>query len=77
MHRNLLNDFLDAVGTQCYVDVTRSVIDSYLDKRLTPAERLQEIWYATFSLQYWRQWVLDYLKFSLTSSPAVLTCALK
>ena len=62
---HLLDDFPDAVGTRCYVDVMRSAIDSYLDKILTPAERLEEIWYATFFLQYWRQWVLDHPKFSL------------
>ena len=62
---HLLDDFPDAVGTRCYVDVMRSVIDSYLDKSFTPAERLEEIWYATFFLQYWRQWVLDHSKFSL------------
>ena len=47
---NLLHDYPDTVGTQCYVDVMRSVIDSYLDKSLTPAERLEEIWYTTFFL---------------------------
>jgi len=34
------------------------VVDSYLDKSLSPLARLEKIWYANFFVRYWRQWIL-------------------
>lgn len=44
-------------GTKAYIDVTKSVIYSYLDKEMEPIERLEEIWFGTIFLRYWRKWI--------------------
>lgn len=53
----LLASFPDATGTRIYIQVMQCVIDSYLNKSLTPAERIECIWYATFFVRYWRKWI--------------------
>ncbi len=34
------------------------ITSSYLDKTISPLERVYRIWYATFSLRFWRYWML-------------------
>ena len=45
----------DSKGTLAYLEVIKCVIDSYLDKKLQPALRVEKAWY---SLRYWREWIL-------------------
>ena len=45
-----LDDLPEAVGTKYYINVMKSVVDSYLDKSLDPAKRIEEIWHAAFFL---------------------------
>ena len=47
---HLLDELPEAVGTKYYMNVMKSVVDSYLDKSLDPAKRIEEIWYAAFFL---------------------------
>ena len=44
----------DALGTKCYLEVTKAAVYSYLEKSISPEQRLEEIWYATFFFRYWR-----------------------
>ena len=62
---HLLDELPEAVGTKYYMNVMKSVVDSYLDKSLDTAKRIKEIWYAAFFLQYWRHWILLHPLFSL------------
>lgn len=55
---HLLKRIPEAYGTYCYVAVIQCVVDSYLDKSLSPLARLEKIWYANFFVRYWRQWIL-------------------
>lgn len=43
----LLDDMPDALGTKCYLEASVYI---YLDKSYSPAKRLEEIWFATFSV---------------------------
>ena len=45
---HLLDKIPDAAGTSCYVNLMKSVIDSYLDKSLSPEERIEKIWFVVF-----------------------------
>lgn len=54
----LLTKIPDAKGTHAYLDVVRSVIDSFLDKKLDSLTRIRKAWYAVFFVRYWRQWLL-------------------
>ena len=45
---HLLKKIPEALGTCYYVEIIQNVVDSYLDKSLTPLERIEKIWYAIF-----------------------------
>ena len=47
--QNLLDKIPDAAGTKCYIEVIQCIVDSYLDKSLDPATRIEKIWYAVCS----------------------------
>ena len=55
---SILDKIPDSLGTKCYLEVIQCVVDSYLDKSLSPLERINKIWYAAFFLRLWRQWLL-------------------
>lgn len=54
--------------TKCYLEVIQCVVDSYLDKSLSPLERISKIWYAAFSLQLWQQWLLLNCNYTLKNN---------
>ena len=47
---DLLDEFPDAKGTKAYLQVTKSIISSYLNKDLDPICRIKEAWFALFLL---------------------------
>ena len=47
---NLLIKIPDAKGTHAYLDVVRSVIDSFLEKKLDGLSRIRKAWYADWLL---------------------------
>ena len=60
-----LDSIPEALGTKYYINIMSSAINSFLQKKMTPLQRIEEIWYATFFLRYWRQWILNHPKFTL------------
>ena len=52
-------------ATKQFVDIIQCVVDSYLDKKLNPIERINKIWYAVFFVRYWRQWIILHPQYSL------------
>ena len=44
----LLKKTPDGLGTLYYLDVMCNIIDSYLNKQLSPLDRIEKIWYACF-----------------------------
>ena len=65
---HLLHDLPEAVGTMMYVNVMKSVVNSFLDKSLSPEERIEEMWYGTFFVRYWRHWVITHPTFNLQNN---------
>lgn len=55
---HLLDNIAEAHATKCYVELMKSVIDSFLDKSLDPLVRIEKLWSVVFFLRYWRQWIL-------------------
>ena len=65
----LLDSFPDSKGTRCYVQMMKSIVNSYLDKQLSPLRRIEEAWFALFSFaRYWRQWIVCCKKYSLETN---------
>jgi len=54
---SILKQLPDAKATLQYLQTLRNFIDGFLDKQLSPMERIQKIWYAVFFLRYWRRWL--------------------
>lgn len=44
-------------GTATFLEIMRSVVDTFYDARLKPLERIQKIWYTTFILRIWRNYI--------------------
>jgi len=64
----LLDSFPDAKGTKCYLQMVKSIVDSYLDKQLSPLHRVEEAWFAVFFARYWRQWIVSCKKYKLETN---------
>ena len=62
---HLLQNIPDATATIQFVYIIQCVVDSYLDKKLDPIERIKIIWYAVFFLRYWQQWIILHPQYSL------------
>ena len=50
---DLLNTIPEAKATFVYIEMMKCTIDSYLDKSLSPLERIEKAWYANFFTRYW------------------------
>lgn len=55
----LRGNVFDSQGTIKFLEITRYIIDSYLDMSLKPIERVRKIWYAVFIIRIWRQFVIS------------------
>ena len=64
----LLDELKDAKGTKYYLQVLKSIMDSYLDKELSPLKRIEEAWFSLFFVRYWRQWLLSHEKYTLENN---------
>jgi len=53
----LLEQIPDAKGTHQYLCILKNFIDAFLNKQLTPLERIKKAWYNIFFLRYWHRWL--------------------
>ena len=54
---SLLEQIPDAKGTHQYLCILKNFIDSFLNKQLSPLERVKKVWYNIFFLRYWHRWL--------------------
>ena len=52
---SLLGSAPDAKGTLAFLSTLKCVTDSYLDRSLTPLERIHKAWYGVFFMRFRRQ----------------------
>lgn len=50
---------IDSEATVVYINICKNATSCYLDKQLTPLERIYRIWNSTFLLRIWRQFILE------------------
>lgn len=43
----------DSDGTSQFLQIVRDVIDSFMDKEITPLQRIHKIWYSLFLIRLW------------------------
>ena len=56
---NLLKNIPESEATRQYLIITRYILDSFLDKDLSILKRVYYMWYSTFFLRLWRQWLKE------------------
>ena len=64
----LLEEVPDAKGTFKYLQILRSSMDAFLDKHLSPLERIKKAWYAIFFYRYWHRWLCLHKEFSVKNN---------
>lgn len=64
----LLSQIPDALGTKYYLEVLKDVIDSYLDRKLAPLQRVEEIWFGVYFYRYWRHYIMKSSAYTLESN---------
>lgn len=58
----------DSEGTKLYLKVISMTIDSYLDKTLTPNERLYKMAFSTLFFRVWKSWIKDQPNLTLATN---------
>lgn len=46
-------------ATRKFLEIIRNLIESYSDETLSPLDRVDKIWHATFVLRLWRQYIIS------------------
>lgn len=57
--RKYLNGQDDAAATEMYLEMTRDVVDAFLDESLTAEKRIFLMWRSCFFLRSWLLWLED------------------
>ena len=65
---SLLDNIPDALGTKLYLNLIQSSIHSFLDKKMSPLQRPEEMWYFVFFVRYWRQWICLHPQFTINNN---------
>lgn len=55
----LLSNIEGSEGTAVYLKMMSNVLQSFLDPRLTPLERIRYIWVSTFFLRIWKKFISE------------------
>ena len=73
-----LEQLPDAAGTKQYITLMQCVTESYLNKQLSPLERIEKIWYVIFFLRLSRKWIVENGNYTLKTKflPIMPICAL-
>ena len=53
----LLKKVPDGKGTPKYLKLIKNFVDAFLDKGLSPLERVKKVWFTIFFLRYWHRWL--------------------
>lgn len=57
--RDLLKQHVEwSEGTVFYLKLMDYTTTSFLDKQMTPLQRIYRIWFAVLSVRYWRYWIM-------------------
>lgn len=56
---NLLRNINESQGTIKFLEIMRNIVESFMEKSLTPLQRVQKIWYSVFILRMWREYIIS------------------
>lgn len=61
----LRNEVPESNGTVQYLQILRDIVDAYMDKNITPLQRIRKIWYSLFLIRIWRNYVVSKKEYTL------------
>lgn len=61
-------------GTAQYLQIMRDVIAAYMDRNLTPLQRIRKIWFSLFLIRIWRHFVASKKQYSLKNNFLTTNC---
>lgn len=61
-------------ATVLFLEMTRDIIDYFLNPNLSPIERVKKIWYPVFLIRIWRWWISKQKKFDNENNCLTLNC---
>lgn len=61
-------------GTIQFLQIIRDIVDSYMERNLTPLQRIRKIWYSLFLIRIWREFIVSRKNATLTDNWLSLNC---
>lgn len=72
---DLLRDHVkNSQATVQFLNIMRDFIDAFMDKNLTPLQRVRKIWYAVFLIRIWRKFIISSKRFTLKENFLTMNC---
>lgn len=70
----LRNNVNGSQGTIQFLQIIRDVVGSYMERNLTPLQRVRKIWYSLFLIRIWREFIMDRKNATLKDNFLSLNC---
>lgn len=70
----LKNEVPESNGTVQYLQIMRDIVDAYMDRSITPLERIRKIWYSLFLIRIWRNYVVSKKEYTLKENFLTANC---
>lgn len=70
----LKSNVRESEATVKFLELTRDIIDAYMDANLLPLERIQKIWYAVFLIRIWREFIVKCKNYSTKENFLSMNC---
>lgn len=72
---NLLRAHVEgSEATVIFLQIIRDIIDSHMDSKLSPLQRIRKIWYSLFLVRIWRRFIETSKKYTLSKNSLSANC---
>lgn len=61
-------------ATVVYLQISKNIIDTFLDRELAPLQRIKKIWYSIFIIRIWRYFIYSHKKYTLKKNFLTAPC---
>lgn len=69
-----LREISGSEGTIKFLQLIRDIIDAFMDRDLSPMQRIRKVWFAVFFIRIWRQFILVSKNFKLKDHFLTANC---
>lgn len=56
---SLLDSVANSKATKQYLQLTRHILDAFLDKNILVEKRIYNMWYCIFFIRFWKSWLIE------------------